>query len=105
MDVEVPAPTANQNPDIFLDIYKQAMNTKAKDKEIVKGGKYGNVSKGTGNYGKVGGYARRAIRDYLLTSKETIVIKEVDGQIVEQTANIFNYQKIWSKGLLQELAM
>jgi len=34
MDVEVPAPTANQNPDIFLDIYKQAMNTKAKDKAI-----------------------------------------------------------------------
>ncbi len=76
-----------------------------KDKEIVKGGKYGNVSKGTGNYGKVGGYARRAIRDYLLTSKEAIIIKEVDGQVVEQTANIFNYQKIWSKGLLQELAM
>jgi hypothetical protein len=76
-----------------------------KDKEIVRGGTYGNTSKGTGNYGKVGGYARRAIRDYLLTAKEAIITKEVEGQIVEQSTNIFNYQKIWSKGLLQELAM
>lgn len=76
-----------------------------KDKEIVKGGMYGNKSKGVGNYGAVGGYARRAIRDYLLRSKESIVLNDVDGQIVEQSISVFNYQKIWSKGLLQELAM
>lgn len=76
-----------------------------KDKEIVKGGMYGNKSKGVGNYGAVGGYARRAIRDYLLRSKELIVLNDIDGQMVEQSISIFNYQKIWSKGLLQELAM
>ena len=76
-----------------------------KDKEIVKGGMYGNKSKGVGNYGAVGGYARRAIRDYLLRSKELIVLNDIDGQTVEQSISIFNYQKIWSKGLLQELAM
>ena len=76
-----------------------------KDKEIVKAGLINNKAKGTGNYGKVGGYARRAIRDYLLTSKEAIAIKEVDGKAIEESTTIFNYQKIWSKGLLQELAM
>lgn len=76
-----------------------------KDKEIVKSGMYGNRSKGTGNYGQVAPYARRCIRDYLLKSIPEIVIKEVDGNVVEEITSVFNYQKIWSKGLLQELAM
>jgi len=33
-DIEVPSPEANQNPDIYLDIYKQAMDTDAKDKAL-----------------------------------------------------------------------
>ena len=76
-----------------------------KDKEIVKGGMYGNKAKGTGNYGSVAPYARRCIRDYLLKTSENIQVKEVDGKLESlSTTNIFNYQKIWSKALLQELA-
>ena len=62
-------------------------------------------SKGTGNYGAIAPYARRCIRDYLLKSLPSITIKEVDGNTVEEIVEVFNYQKIWSKGLLQELAM
>ena len=76
-----------------------------KDKEMVKSGMYGNKAKGTGNYGAIAPYARRCIRDYLLKSLPSITIKEVDGNTVEEIAEVFNYQKIWSKGLLQELAM
>ena len=76
-----------------------------KDKEIVKKNTFGNNSKGTGNYGQVGAYGRRCYRDYLLRSTPQISLKEVDGQTVEEITNVFNYQKIWSKGLLQETAM
>ena len=76
-----------------------------KDKEMVKGGQYGNKSKGTGNYGTIAPYGRRCYRDYLLRSTPQINLKEVDGQTVEEIINVFNYQKIWSKGLLQETAM
>ena len=76
-----------------------------KDKEMVKSGMYGNKAKGTGNYGAIAPYARRCIRDYLLKSLPNITIKEVDGNTVEEIVEVFNYQKIWSKGLLQELAM
>ena len=76
-----------------------------KDKEMVKGGQYGNKSKGTGNYGSIAPYGRRCYRDYLLRSTPQINIKEVDGIQVEEIINVFNYQKIWSKGLLQETAM
>lgn len=34
LNIEVPPPEMNDNPDVFLDIYKQAMNTKAKAKAI-----------------------------------------------------------------------
>jgi hypothetical protein len=76
-----------------------------KDKEIVKPGMYGNKARGTGNYGQVAPYARRCIRDYLLKSTQAIVLKEADGETVEVTTSVFNYQKIQSKALLQELAM
>ena len=32
--MEVPSPEMNNNPDVYLDIYKQAMNTNAKAKAI-----------------------------------------------------------------------
>lgn len=62
-------------------------------------------SKGTGNYGSIAPYGRRCYRDYLLRSTPQINLKEVDGQTVEEIINVFNYQKLWSKGLLQETAM
>lgn len=65
-----------------------------KDKEMVKGGQYGNKSKGTGNYGSIAPYGRRCYRDYLLRSTPQINLKEVDGQTVEEVINVFNYQKI-----------
>ena len=34
MDIEVPNPSLGENPDVFLDIYKQAMNTDAKAKAM-----------------------------------------------------------------------
>ena len=76
-----------------------------KDKEMVKPGMYGNKARGTGNYGSVAPYARRCIRDYLLKSIPLITEKEVDGEIVQEIKSVFNYQKIPSKALLQELAM
>ena len=80
-----------------------------KDKDMTKPGQYGNKAKGTPNYGNgekaIAPYARRCIRDYLLKSTKTNVIREINGEIVQEEVSVFNYQKIPSKALLQELAM
>jgi len=80
-----------------------------KDKDMAKPGLYGNKAKGTANYGNgekaMAPYARRCIRDYLLKSNKTNVIKEINGEIVQEEVSVFNYHKIPSKALLQELAM
>ena len=73
-----------------------------KDKEMVKGGMYGNKSKGSGNYGTVAPYGRRCYRDYLLKPEKTIVTEEVDGKFEEKVITTLGLNKIWSKGLLQE---
>lgn len=76
-----------------------------KDKDVVKGNLYGNKSKGTGNYGKVGYYARRAIREWLLHEQELITVKEENGVPYEDRRNVTMINKLWSKALCQELAM
>ena len=80
-----------------------------KDKDMTKPGQYGNKAKGTQNYGNgekaIAPYARRCIRDYLLKSNPTNVVREVDGNVIQEALSVFNYQKIPSKALLQELAM
>lgn len=80
-----------------------------KDKDMAKPGLYGNKQKGTANYGNgekaIAPYARRCIRDYLLKSQSTNVFREIDGETIQETISVFNYQKIKSKALLQELAM
>ena len=75
-----------------------------KDKEMVKGGMYGNKAKGSGNYGTVAPYGRRCYRDYLLKPDKTIVMEEVDGKFEEKVITTLGLNKIWSKGLLQETA-
>lgn len=65
-----------------------------KDKEIVKGGKYGNNLKGTGNYGQVAPYGRRIYRDWQLSPKEVNVIEEINGEVVQTTRQILRLNTI-----------
>jgi len=76
-----------------------------KDKEMVKSNMYGNKAKGTGNYGSVAPYARRCIRDWLLKPEKILDVKMEDGSLIEVERTTMGLQKIWSKPLLQELAM
>lgn len=76
-----------------------------KDKEMVKSGMYGNKALGTGNYGSIAPYARRCIRDWLLKPYENTVIREVNGEVFEETLTSLGLNRIWSKPLLQELAL
>ena len=76
-----------------------------KDKEMVKSNMYGNKAKGTGNYGSVAPYARRCIRDWLLKPEKILDVKMEDGNLIEVERTTMGLQKIWSKPLLQELAM
>jgi hypothetical protein len=80
-----------------------------KDREMVKGGQYGNKAKGTGNYGNgdkaIAPYARRCNRDWLIKPKKDYVLRDVDGIQTQEEVTYTMVNKLWSKALCQELSM
>jgi len=71
-----------------------------KDKEMMKGGLYGNKAKGTTSTASIKAYGRKIQRDWLLKPVE--ISKEEDGQEVEYI--IPKVKTLRSRAYLQELA-
>ena len=72
-----------------------------KDKEMMKGGLYGNKAKGTISTAPIKAYGRKIQRDWLL--KPIVTITEIDGEVVETM--IPKLKTIRSKAYLKELSM
>lgn len=70
-----------------------------KDKEMMKGGLYGNKAKGTVSTAPIKAYGRKINRDWLL--KPIVTTKMVDDQEIEET--IPNVKTLKSRALLKEL--
>lgn len=69
-----------------------------KDKDLIKGGGYGNLSKGVTATKVINDYANTLIRNWFLLPKPTIT--EVDGEQVE--TEIYNLYFIRNRALLKE---
>lgn len=72
-----------------------------KDKDMVKGGSYGNKAKGTNATAAVNAYARNLLRSWLL--KPVTIIQTIDGE--EKEIIVPNLYTLRSRALIKELIL
>ena len=72
-----------------------------KDKDMVKGGSYGNKAKGTNATAAVNAYARNLLRSWLL--KPITIIQTIDGE--EKEVVVPNLYTLRSRALIKELIL
>lgn len=73
-----------------------------RDRDLIKGGSFGNTSKGVGATKPINDYANKLIRDWLLLPK-TITEKDQEGKEVE--TNVLNLTFLKNRALLKELSL
>ena len=72
-----------------------------KDKDMIKGGSYGNKAKGTNATAAINAYAKNLLRSWLL--KPTNIIQTIDGE--DQEITVSNLYTLRSRALIKELIL
>lgn len=72
-----------------------------KDKDMIKGGSYGNKMKGTNATLAINAYARNLLRSWLL--KPVTIVQVIDGE--EKEVTVLNLYTLRSRALIKELIM